>query len=277
MKNIFLGSLVVLILTVVGYSLFTTRYVDTEKQTEEVLTGIPPIPSVPSIPPVVEAKEYRLESEGLSFTYEDGLEGYYLEDRDTSQALEPTLVRDIILTPTADYEDQKNRVGGEGTPSWQVAVYTNDEMQSPEVWMDANPTASNGELAIESPREEMVGGVPAVRYTIDGPYRTEMVVIAYGSFMFVVSGSYLDENSPTYQDFSAWLNSFVFFEQEAMGEAGTPQGKIEVRVACESALTYMTFLSGEEAETFVTECVDGKHPEVIDRYISDLGVDGAVI
>jgi hypothetical protein len=56
-----------------------------------------------------------------------------------------------------------------------------------------------------------------------------------------------------------------------------PQAKINVRVACESALMYTTFTDGDAAEAYVEECVDGKHPDVIERYISDMGVDGAVI
>jgi hypothetical protein len=39
----------------------------------------------------------------------------------------------------------------------------------------------------------------------------------------------------------------------------------------------MTFTTGEEAEAFVESCVAGNHPEVIDRYIESLNVDGAVI
>lgn len=56
-----------------------------------------------------------------------------------------------------------------------------------------------------------------------------------------------------------------------------PQGKIDVRVACQSALMYTTFTDGAAADAFIEECVEGKHPEVIERYISDMGVDGAVI
>jgi hypothetical protein len=40
---------------------------------------------------------------------------------------------------------------------------------------------------------------------------------------------------------------------------------------------YTTFTSGEEAEAFVEACVAGEHPEVIERYIESLNVDGAVI
>jgi hypothetical protein len=56
-----------------------------------------------------------------------------------------------------------------------------------------------------------------------------------------------------------------------------PQGKIDVRVACESALMYTTFTDGASADAYVTDCIDGKHPEVIERFISEMGVDGATI
>lgn len=56
-----------------------------------------------------------------------------------------------------------------------------------------------------------------------------------------------------------------------------PSMKIDVRVACESALAYTTFPDGASAEAFIGECIEGKHPEVIERYINDMGVDGAVI
>lgn len=66
-------------------------------------------------------------------------------------------------------------------------------------------------------------------------------------------------------------------ETEESTGAGMPTGKIDVRVACQSALMYTTFTDGAAADAYVEECVEGKHPEVIERYINDLGVDGAVI
>lgn len=56
-----------------------------------------------------------------------------------------------------------------------------------------------------------------------------------------------------------------------------PQGKIDVRVACESALMYTTFADGAAADVFIEECIAGDHPEVIERYLSDMNVDGAMI
>jgi hypothetical protein len=58
---------------------------------------------------------------------------------------------------------------------------------------------------------------------------------------------------------------------------GMPMGKFDVRAVCQSALMYMSFMDGASAEAFVEECVEGKHPEVIERYINEQGLDGAVI
>jgi hypothetical protein len=76
------------------------------------------------------------------------------------------------------------------------------------------------------------------------------------------------------------LNAYIYEEKQADDTVNYPApaaGKIDPRVACESALMYTTFTSGEEAEAFVEACVAGEHPEVIERYIESLNVDGAVI
>ncbi len=51
------------------------------------------------------------------------------------------------------------------------------------------------------------------------------------------------------------------------------QGKLNIDVACESALAYTTFTDAESAAMFVQECKEGKHPEVIERYIKDTGLN----
>ena len=59
--------------------------------------------------------------------------------------------------------------------------------------------------------------------------------------------------------------------------APLPQGKIDVKVACESALLYTTFTDGASADAFVAECIEGKHSDVIERFISEIGIDSATI
>ena len=217
--------------------------------------------------------EYTLNEEGLIFTYRSGPDGFFLEERLVDLNDASGLQREIILTPTTDYEDQKTRVAGEGSPSWRLAVYKNNMKQSPSVWVDTYPLASNIQLMMGEMQDVTIAGANAVEYTTDGLYRTDNVVIAHGGLMFVASSSYLDDTSLTRKNFDSWIDSFNFVQTEKQ----LPQGKINVDVACRSALTYTTFINNEDAEKFITECINGEHSDVIERYIKDLDVDGAVI
>jgi hypothetical protein len=58
----------------------------------------------------------------------------------------------------------------------------------------------------------------------------------------------------------------------------TDQGKLNINVVCDSALTYMTFPSSVEADQFIAECKEGKHPEVIEHYKAQMNLgDGAAL
>lgn len=48
--------------------------------------------------------------------------------------------------------------------------------------------------------------------------------------------------------------------------------KIDINAVCEGALAYMTFPDGASADAFVAECKEGKRPEVIEKYKSDMGL-----
>lgn len=69
---------------------------------------------------------------------------------------------------------------------------------------------------------------------------------------------------------------FFFFQPAAAptteSTGGTPQGKIDINAVCEGALAYMSFPSGAEAEVFVQECKEGKHPEVIEQWKVQVGI-----
>ena len=56
------------------------------------------------------------------------------------------------------------------------------------------------------------------------------------------------------------------------------QGKIDINVVCQSALSYMTFVDSASADAFVLECTEGKHPEVIEQFKAQMNLgDGAAI
>ncbi|MFM2357679.1 MAG: hypothetical protein RJA61_416 [Candidatus Parcubacteria bacterium] len=63
-----------------------------------------------------------------------------------------------------------------------------------------------------------------------------------------------------------------------MIDPASVQGKINIDVVCEQALTYMSFPDAKSAEVFVAECKEGKYPEVIEQYKAslNLGEDVAI-
>lgn len=263
MKTLLVGVVAVALL--IGAFFVFNAYIYHEKQVDESAEEAPDTESE------VVMTTYTLNNEGLQFDYPSGRGGYTLSDLPVADG-EVVPQRSLRILPTTDYVAEQGREGGEGSPAWVVSVYPNTSKLQPSVWMDRFKTVSNIDMAVATPTEMVIGGANAVSYRIDGLYPTEMSVIAHGGYMFVVSVSYLDENSPTYRDREAWINSFTFVPTTTR-----PAAKIDPRVACESALAYMTFANSTEADAFVEACVAGEHPEVIERYIQSLNLDGATI
>lgn len=54
------------------------------------------------------------------------------------------------------------------------------------------------------------------------------------------------------------------------------QAKINIEAVCNGALAYMTFTDGKSADLFVKDCIDGKHPEVIEKFKADLNLNAGV-
>jgi hypothetical protein len=46
--------------------------------------------------------------------------------------------------------------------------------------------------------------------------------------------------------------------------------RLNINVICDNSLSYMSFPDAESANKFVAECKDGKHPEVVEHYKSQL-------
>ena len=80
------------------------------------------------------------------------------------------------------------------------------------------------------------------------------------------------------------IAAFAFFHIQSKttsteATSHTPgTAKINPEAVCRGALAYMTFTDSQSAEVFVQECIDGKHPEVFERYNEQIGVkDGKAI
>lgn len=265
----------VLILAILGGGIFYLLTKNTGTNNEDSMTGDKNL------------ETFVMSNAGLTFTYRGGESGYVLTRQDPQTVSEDNFLDGVILTPSKDVADMATREGGEGSPTLNLSVFVNTEREAPSTWVTSHPLASNIDLATSPVKESIVGGANAVSYTTDGLYQNQVTVIAHGGYIFVTSGAYLDTTSQTYVDYKPWLDSFTFIASDETtnppvttptGETPTaPAAKIDVKVACESALIYTTFTDGAAADAFVAECIAGEHPEVIERYIKDLGVDGATI
>jgi len=54
------------------------------------------------------------------------------------------------------------------------------------------------------------------------------------------------------------------------------QGKLNINVVCEKSLSYMKFKDTVSSDNFIAECKEGKHPEVIEKYKTDLNLGEGV-
>jgi hypothetical protein len=79
------------------------------------------------------------------------------------------------------------------------------------------------------------------------------------------------------------LVGYFFFVRNPLTTSETPttgdtSAKLDMNVVCESALAYMSFPDSASADVFVKECIEGKYPEVVERYKAQMNVgEGAAI
>lgn len=214
---------------------------------------------------------------GLQFEYQVGPAGFVLEEREPSLAeVDRDLVRSLILTQSIDHERMMTNppVGGEGPAVIAVHVLRNASNQFSLGAATTYDAYSNYNLKIGPETETVVGGANGVAYLADGLYQSDTVVVAHGGFVYVLVGQFMDPTATIRQDFQSLLDSVSFIpsSNQAVG------GKLDIRAVCESALIYMTFPDGVAADAFVADCIDGQHPEVIERFKAEMGLsDGAAI
>ena len=48
--------------------------------------------------------------------------------------------------------------------------------------------------------------------------------------------------------------------------------KLNINIICEQATSYMRFIDAKSSERFVTECKEGKHSGVIEKYETDMNL-----
>lgn len=54
-----------------------------------------------------------------------------------------------------------------------------------------------------------------------------------------------------------------------------PEPKVQIEEICRASLTYTTFPEGTDTERYVQECIDGKHPNVIEDFVKRMNAENA--
>lgn len=262
-KNIILGGVLLLLVIIGGVTIYQLTRTEPDVVVVESTEDI----NSPTSTNLSVARDAVL---GYEFSYQDGPKGYVtIEDTSSDN---PDFVSGIMLANWSDYEEFITATDvREGPPTMNVRVYNNPQSLTIADWLAEHGGEVNYATASKE-EETTVAGAPAIYLLTDGLYQTNTYVVAHNNNVYVLSGSYIDVNDQINSDFEVLVESFTFIDGPAR-----PQGKIDPAVACLHALSYMLFQSGEAADAFLAECEAGEHPEVIDRYIESLGMDGAII
>jgi hypothetical protein len=92
----------------------------------------------------------------------------------------------------------------------------------------------------------------------------------------VAEGFMVPKEALSDRTWEKYIMKGIFTVTRLMESEPPMHGKLDINAVCEGALAYMTFPDGASADVFVKDCKEGKHPEVIDRFRKDNGLDDAV-
>lgn len=151
---------------------------------------------------------YSQSDVGLEFDYPEGPDGYVVDER-MPVDLGTGLIKNIILMRTEDAL-REPPVDGEGPPVILVSVFENTKKQFPRTWADENIQYSNINLIMGDVEDVVAGGANAIRYMADGLYASENVVVAHGDHMYVITGQFINQDSPIRRDYQVLVESIRF-------------------------------------------------------------------
>jgi hypothetical protein len=156
-------------------------------------------------------EQYTDEKTGFTFMYRKEPNGYILEE--SIQGEGENHVKTIVLMLESDYKAlQQSTDAREGPPVISLQIFENVEKVQPGVWADRNSSISNVGLSLTDIEETVVAEANAVRYTADGLYPIDTVIIAHAGYIFMLSGSYLESSSAIREDFQPFIDSLSFIQ-----------------------------------------------------------------
>ncbi len=148
---------------------------------------------------------------GIEFPFRKGPNGYVVTTEEAEMNTSPDFVLGYQFMLESDVLEMSNTTTPrEGPPVIALRVYKNSAKLWPAVWVTRHPLESNIELAMTDPVETAVGGAKAIKYTVDGLYATNTYVVTNGDFVFIFTGSYIDDSSPMKADLETMIQNTMF-------------------------------------------------------------------
>ncbi|MBP9669358.1 MAG: hypothetical protein KBE09_03645 [Candidatus Pacebacteria bacterium] len=157
-------------------------------------------------------QRFRNEEYGFAFAYRQEPEGYTLIELPKSGTDGVGLRAAYTLMDTEEYGAlQGSADAREGPPAIVFQVYQNQVQESVAGWLEAHPTLANYHLKSSSLRDEEIGGIPAVRYSFDGLYQNEAIVVNHRGYIIVFMGAFTSFEDPIRREFLNIVSSMAFF------------------------------------------------------------------
>jgi hypothetical protein len=161
--------------------------------------------------------EFKSVDLGISFDYQSGTKGYSLTQPETETENASSIVKRIVLTRENDQALADTATVAFDAPlTITLTIYNNEKNQQPRDWANDHKTYSNIELRVSEPAALSISGANALRYTTEGLYRTDNVVIVHEGKVYLFSGSYFNENSQIHKDFLELLGTIEFIGEKSV-------------------------------------------------------------
>lgn len=166
--------------------------------------------------PVISQPEYAPYTDdgyGFTLSYPIGKNGYLLSELPVHNEMGGPVK--ILILENEEAQAQKGAVpqNGEGAPVITILVFSNVDALDLRTWAQTNILYSGFDRIMSEVTDTVVGAVPALRYTTDGLYATETIVVGHNSHIFVFLGPYIEKQSKLHDDFASMIESVHFIKK----------------------------------------------------------------
>ncbi len=144
---------------------------------------------------------------GITFSYPAG---YALQEILPVPQDHRDLVKSFVLMPQEDYDIVSTLEGTEGPPAITILVFNNPEGLSIDAWMKKPDIIQYIPPQAQEPNPIEVDGEFAVLFEADGLYRSDNVIVAHDTRIVLMSGAFMDTESPQRTVFAGMVKSFRF-------------------------------------------------------------------